>query len=89
MLGFVLTGGVGTAIINQAAKGWQQRARAKGRLGSRLDALTRSRLWLLEAVFLARREIIELGGTPPAFVETEDPYLVWEASNSGTDDKAT
>lgn len=88
IIGFILTGGIGTAVVNQAFKGWQQRSRAKGRLNSRLDALTRSRLWLLEVVYLTRRKLIESGGTPPPFIETEDPYLVWEEKNTNTNDKA-
>lgn len=87
ILGYVLTGGVGTAILNQAVSGWRQRSRAQGRLDSKLDALTRSRLWLLERLFQHRRVIIDAGAPLPPFDETGDPYLVWEAKTITADDK--
>ena len=88
IIGYVLTGGVGTAILNQVVSGWRQRSRAQGRLDSKLDALTRSRLWLLERLFQHRRVIIDAGAPLPPFEETGDPYLVWEAKATHADDKA-
>ena len=89
IIGYVLTGGVGTAILNQVIAGWRQRSRAQGRLDSKMDALTRSRLWLLERLFQHRRVIIDAGAPLPPFEETGDPYLVWEAKAAHADDKAT
>lgn len=86
IVGFILTGGVGKAIVDQLIRGWRQKARAEGHHESLVDALRRSRLWWMERTYQARRLLIESGGKLPQFEQTEDPYLVWEATKAGNQD---
>ena len=78
IVGLLITGGIGKAIVDQIFRGWNQRRIARGNNESKTDALYRSRLWLLERLYSTRRLVIEAGKTPPPFDETEDPYMVWE-----------
>ena len=87
MAGFIFTGGIGTAIVNELLRGWRQRNRAKGSQDSLLDALRRSRLWWMEHAYRARRVSINAGVELPPFVETDDPYLQWEADTPKAEGK--
>lgn len=78
--GFLLTGGIGKALVDQFIGGIRHRRRARGRQESRLDALTRSRLWWIEHAYVARRLVVEHGGQLPPMDEENDPYTLWRAT---------
>jgi hypothetical protein len=79
VVGFLLTGGVSKALVDQLIRGWRQRQLAIGGQETLAESLKRSRLWWMEHAYRARRLIIESGGEPPQINEGDDPYLVWES----------
>ena len=73
----VLGGGVGLEIVRVIFKGWQQRARARGRVRGAEDALHMARRQWIEAAHEQRLVAINAGGTPPP-LPTEDAWLDFE-----------
>lgn len=76
--GFVLTGGIGKAIMDQIVRGWRQREQARGNQDSKVDALKRSRLWWMERTYAERRRQLAGGLDLLPIDEAADPYLAWE-----------